>query len=73
MLTKLEATRSRGYGVDDEESADMMRAVAVALPRSDGTHNAVSVSAPTLRLPRELVPEVAQTIQAQLAQVAPWR
>ncbi|ACQ81953.1 transcriptional regulator, IclR family [Beutenbergia cavernae DSM 12333] len=66
----LALTRERGYGIDDEESADMMRAVAVSLP-VDGTHNAISLSAPSARLPREMLPDVASAITAAIDRVVP--
>ncbi|MFD6175523.1 MULTISPECIES: IclR family transcriptional regulator [unclassified Isoptericola] len=70
LRDELDRTRERGYGVDDEESADLMRAVAVALPGSDA-HNAVSVSAPVVRMPQERMPDVANAISEALTQIWP--
>ncbi|QOR70830.1 IclR family transcriptional regulator [Ruania alkalisoli] len=62
LHAELARTRERGYGVDDEESAEMMRAVAIALPLPVPTLNAISVSAPTIRMPREGFDETAELI-----------
>ncbi|WP_460573337.1 IclR family transcriptional regulator [Humibacter soli] len=59
LRKELDLVRSRGYATDDEESAELMRAVAIALPIAG---NAISVSAPTLRLPTERVPDVARLL-----------
>lgn len=56
LRKELELIRSQGFATDDEETSELMRAVAIALPVAG---NAISVSAPTLRLPPERVPEVA--------------
>lgn len=61
LREELERTRERGYAVDDEESAEMMRAVAIALP-AGGTANAISVSAPTARLSDDKVREYADLL-----------
>lgn len=58
LRDELELTRERGYAVDDEESAEMMRAVAIALP-TRGSNNAISVSAPSARLSDDKISEYA--------------
>lgn len=62
LREELELTRERGYAIDDEESAEMMRAVAVVLP-TRGTTNAISVSAPSARLSADKVLEYAALLR----------
>ena len=56
LRAELEATRERGYAVDDGETADGLRCFAVTVPQEDwreGTcppTDAISVSVPTFRL-----------------------
>lgn len=61
LRAELDIVRGRGYATDDEETAELMRAVAIALPVAG---NAISVSAPTVRLPRERDLEVAQLLHS---------
>lgn len=70
LRDELQAIRERGYSIDDEESAEMMRAVAVLVPpeRGAATTNAVSVSASSLRLLAEDVGRVAGVIRDHLRQ-----
>jgi DNA-binding IclR family transcriptional regulator len=67
LQKELELTRTRGYAIDDEESAELMRAVAVALP-VQGSSNAISVSAPSARLPMDNVPQVAELLRSKMVQ-----
>ncbi|WP_350350870.1 IclR family transcriptional regulator [Microbacterium sp. A8/3-1] len=71
LADELALTRERGYGVDDEESADLMRAVAVALPSVDSTCNAISVSAPVVRMPLDRTPDVAAAIAQAISSSIP--
>ncbi len=51
MLRELAATRSRGYGVADEEAAIGVRAIAVAIPLDDGrVVGTMSIAGPRLRM-----------------------
>lgn len=70
LRDELQAIRERGFGIDDEESAEMMRAVAVLVPpeRGAAATNAVSVSASSLRLLPEDVGRVAGVIRDHLRQ-----
>ncbi|MGW5188072.1 IclR family transcriptional regulator [Kribbella sp. NPDC004138] len=61
LRSELETIRANGFAVDDEESADLMRAVAIVLP-TPGASNAISVSAPSARLPLERTTEVAELL-----------
>lgn len=67
LQEELVKTKARGYAIDNEESAEMMRAVAIALPFSRTTSNAISVSAPTVRLSMEEVPYVVAQIRLYAA------
>ena len=64
LRRELEEIRERGYAVDNEESAEMMRAVAVVLP-TPGLNNAISVSAPIQRLPEEKIVEYVALLGQQ--------
>lgn len=59
LRVELAKVRQQGYAVDDEENEHGGRCVAVHIP---GTSAAISVSAPTDRLPRSDVPRVAARI-----------
>lgn len=61
FLAELEAVRQRGYALEDGEHAPDARGVAVALP---GVPRglAVSVSAPSARLPLAAVPDVVERL-----------
>ena len=61
LREELVLTRERGFAIDDEESAEVMRAVAVTLP-TPGANNAISVSAPLIRLSDELIREYAELL-----------
>lgn len=60
-LAQLEAVRSAGYALDDEENEVGARCVAVALPSSN-LPLAISVSGPAARLTPDLIPVVAERL-----------
>ena len=63
LLEELEATRQRGYALDDEEFEDGIRAVSA--PIRDIDNNviaALSMAGPTYRLTPERLPEIAQAL-----------
>jgi DNA-binding IclR family transcriptional regulator len=62
LKDELDRVRAEGFAVDDEESAELMRAVAIALP-DFSSRNAISVSAPTARLPLVEVRHHADTLR----------
>ena len=66
LKEELDRVREQGFAVDDEESAEMMRAVAIALP-GFGTRNAISVSAPAVRLPQDDLQHHAQVLRTLAA------
>jgi DNA-binding IclR family transcriptional regulator len=62
----LERIRERGFGVDDEESAEGLRCVAVPIRDASGTARyAISVSGPSYRLPHARLHEIGSTIRDQ--------
>jgi DNA-binding IclR family transcriptional regulator len=57
---EIEATRQRGYGIDDEEMEAGVRAVSAPIRNRDGTVVAVmSMPGPTSRMTSDRVPEIA--------------
>ena len=63
LREELEATRQRGYGLDEEEFEEGIRAVGVAIRDIDGNVIAhMSMPGPTNRLTPERVPEIAQAL-----------
>ena len=66
LLRELARVRSRGFAVDDEESVEGLRCVAVPVRDATGAARyAMSVSAPSYRLAHARLPEVAAAIRAQ--------
>jgi len=60
---ELEATRQRGYALDDEEFEEGIRAVSAPIRDIDGNViAAMSLPGPTNRLTAERIPEVAQAL-----------
>lgn len=63
LQEQCESIRERGYAVDDEESSAGIRAVAAPIADFAGDVSAaVSVAAPSFRLPRERLPEFGRTV-----------
>jgi len=59
----LKAVRERGYAIDNEESEEGLRCVgAVVLGHNARPLGAISISAPSFRLPLEKVPAVAASV-----------
>ena len=67
----LDATRRRGYAVDDEEIEDGVRCIGAPIMNSDGRPiAAVSISGPSFRLTMPRVPGLARKIQACCAAIS---
>lgn len=63
LLDEIDATRERGYAVDDEENEIGSRCVAAGIHDADGRPiAALSVSAPTLRLDDGRIDEVGRAL-----------
>lgn len=62
LRAELALTAERGYAVDDGESAELLRAVAIPLWIRGGNSNAVSISAPSMRLKAADVPVIAKSM-----------
>jgi IclR family KDG regulon transcriptional repressor len=63
LREELEATRQRGYGLDDEEFEDGIRAVSAPIRDIDGNVvAALSMPGPSNRLTPERIPEIAQAL-----------
>jgi IclR family KDG regulon transcriptional repressor len=63
LREELEATRQRGYALDDEEFEEGIRAIAAPVRDLDGNLvAALSIPSPTNRLRRERIPEIAQAL-----------
>ena len=64
LREELEATRQRGYALDDEEFEEGIRAVSAPIRNIDGNViAALSVPGPTNRLTAERIPEIAQALE----------
>ena len=63
LREELEATRQRGYGLDDEEFEVGVRAIAAPIRDIDGNViAAMSIPGPSNRLTPERIPEIAQAL-----------
>ena len=63
LTTELEATRRRGYAVDNEENTLGLRCIAVALDYDDPVSDAISASIPIARLTPEREAEVIAALR----------
>lgn len=64
LLQKLESVRRRGYALNLNESERGISAIGMCLRAADGTAiAAVSVSAPSTRMPRGSIPMTAQALR----------
>ena len=64
MQRELEATRQRGYAIDDEERIEGVRCVAAPVFGYDGQIAAVSIAAPALRMPDRRLHELGEEVRA---------
>jgi DNA-binding IclR family transcriptional regulator len=63
LREELEATRQRGYALDDEEFEEGIRAVSAPVRDVDGNViAALSMPGPTNRMPPERIPEIAEAL-----------
>jgi IclR family KDG regulon transcriptional repressor len=63
LREELEATRQRGYGLDDEEFEVGIRAVSAPIRDTDGNVvAAMSIPSPTNRMAPERIPEIAEAL-----------
>ena len=62
LRRELVEVSARGYAVDDEESAEMLRAIAIPLVLDGGSTNAISISAPIMRLAVGTLPGIAEAM-----------
>lgn len=63
LLQELEATRQRGYAIDDEELEAGIRAVSVPVRDTNGNVvAALSMPGPTHRMPPERIPEITKAL-----------
>jgi DNA-binding IclR family transcriptional regulator len=64
LLRKLETVRRKGYGLNLNESERGISAIGMCLRSPDGAAiAAISVSAPSTRLPRGSIPMTAQALR----------
>jgi IclR family acetate operon transcriptional repressor len=63
LREELEATRQRGYGLDDEEFEAGIRAISAPVRDIDGNViTAMSIPGPSNRLMPERIPEIAEAL-----------
>ncbi len=66
-----EATRKRGYSLDDEEFNPGVRCLAAPVFASDGVCvAAIGVTAATVRFPKERIPEMAVAVKAAASELS---
>ncbi|HEX6517502.1 MAG TPA: IclR family transcriptional regulator C-terminal domain-containing protein, partial [Nocardioidaceae bacterium] len=75
LAADLAAIRSRGYAVDDGETAEGLRCFAVALPNAGAQRflpptDAVSVSVPAFRLDEQAEAALVETLLQQVSRLA---
>jgi DNA-binding IclR family transcriptional regulator len=71
LREELEATRRRGYALDDEEFEAGIRAVSAPIRDIDGrVIAALSVPGPVNRMPPERIPEIADALLASAAAIS---
>lgn len=63
---ELATVAERGYAIDDEESGELLRAVAVPVRLYGESANAISISAPTMRLKTSALRSIAEQINQLL-------
>jgi DNA-binding IclR family transcriptional regulator len=76
LQEELEATRQRGYGLDDEEFEVGVRAVSAPIRDIDGNViAAISMPGPSERLTPERIPEIAQALMEAASAISAhvWR
>lgn len=71
LKREADLTRKRGYGIDDEEFHAGVRCVAAPVFGPDGkVAGAIGVTAPTARLARERIPELAAKVCSTAAELS---
>ncbi len=71
LRREIEATRKRGYSLDNEEFHSGVRCLAAPVYQSDGTvAAAIGITAATVRFPRERIPEMAVAVKAAAAELS---
>lgn len=69
LRAEIEATRVRGYAVDDREMSDDLGCVAVALPQLRGSDYAISLSGSSARFHPDVAGEIARRLWTTAAQI----
>jgi DNA-binding IclR family transcriptional regulator len=69
MLRELDATRKRGYAIDDEESDVGLRCVGVAVPNGRGRAVALSISGPSHLFSLDVAAEAGSVLAGMTSQL----
>ncbi|MFI5614208.1 IclR family transcriptional regulator [Amycolatopsis sp. NPDC051903] len=73
LARELAETRERGYSIDDEENVDGVRCVGAGVLDDRGlARAAVVIQVPTVRLPKDRIPELGARAVAAAAEIAPF-
>ncbi len=71
LLTELALVRTRGYAVDNEENEPGIMCVGAPVRNREGVvMSAISIAGPTIRVNRETLPQLAQTLIAAANQIS---
>lgn len=72
LMSDLEATRERGFAIDDQESTEGIRGFAVVVRASEPPHDAISCAVPLSRLDDRREAEVVASLREAATTIERW-